>query len=60
MLYFDWTASLAFSYLIIVSNACNGVGVLFSSQRTFFRENAKGIALSKVYSEKKTHILIFV
>ena len=47
-------------YLIIVSNACNGVGVLFQAGVLFSRENAKGTALSKVYSEKKTHILIFV
>ena len=47
--------------LIIVSNACNGVGVLFSSRRTFLSgRTQKGTALSKVYSEKKTHIIIFV
>ena len=30
-----------YPYLIIVSNACNGVGVLFSSRRTFFQGERK-------------------
>ena len=48
------------TYLIIVSYACYGVGVLFQAGVLFSRENTTGTALSKVYSEKKMHILIFV
>ena len=38
------------TYLIFVSNATNGVGVLFQAGVLFSTGNAKGTALSKVYS----------
>ena len=49
------------SHLIIVSKTpVTALAYFFQAGVLFCRENAKGTALSKVYSEKKTHILIFV
>ena len=48
------------AYLIIVSNACNGVGVLFSSRHTFFQGERKRDCFKQSLFREKKHIFSFL